>query len=195
MRSQTAKFLFSKGYNVITEMYRIQVVDPGLLVSNGNFGPPDFRLLVEPAPQTQFDWLRLALRTFNKNKGERLDIAALAAYWICSDVYEYETGYSVEVISGLDHPFVVVNRKGSVHDIESWGVNAFIMDPWYQNHFPKDQISGIFWMSADGSSDAYHQIRQDIIVNSHKLEVLGKIALPLDDPYNSGDPLPKRKFH
>ncbi|MCK5819574.1 MAG: hypothetical protein KAH18_10075 [Psychromonas sp.] len=191
MRSSTSKFLFDKSSEICSLLYQVRVNDPliptlpeqrrvptarelmGFLTDGAFAGAhlPGMTSVVE-LPQSPVGWFMQGHRTFNIKEGNSYDFAAMAATQLYGVIAEYETGASLEVINGLNHPFAVVNRKGLVKCVETWGQNAFVIDPWHQNQFPQGSVEGNFWVLEEIGIDLDHQIRNDIRENCDKLELL-----------------------
>lgn len=191
MRSITSQFLFDKSTEICSLLNQVRVTDPVTPTSPEQIRTPNARELMGfltdgafagadlpgmtsmvTLPQSPFGWFIQGHRTFNLKRGNSYDFAAMAVTHLYEFIREYETGASLEVINGLNHPFAVVNRIGLVKSVETWGKNAFVVDPWHKNQFPPSSVEGNFWVIEDPSIDLDHQIRNDIRQNCDKLELL-----------------------
>ena len=116
--------------------------------------------------QSREGWVRQGERTLTLGKGVCTDCAAAAAVRFLKVANASKYLARVEILSTGWHAFVLVNRQGSLKACERWGEGAFVLDIWYQNQFPMNQVSGAFWVS-----DHTHPTMKNIVDARHCLRV------------------------
>jgi len=93
----------------------------------------------------KYNWLMRGERTLAYRQGNSRDCAAAAAYLLLSILPKELMRIKVELVTGNDYTFVVVNRTGIFSDLTSWGENSFFIDIWYQNQFLKNTVKGVYF--------------------------------------------------
>ena len=95
-----------------------------------------------------------------------MDCAATVANLMLQAVNKSIYKSRIEILTINQHAFVVVNRKAALISPEHWGENAFIIDLWFSNQFPKFQQKAVFW-----ANDYTHPIQYLIRTNAIRLRV------------------------
>jgi hypothetical protein len=111
------------------------------------------------------EWIRQGRRTLGFRKGICTDCAAAAAVELIRFIDSSDYEAKVEIISSGTHAFVIVNREGALDDPDNWGDDAFGIDIWMQNQFPKGKVKGAFWVAKS------HSVSQFIRDNARRLRV------------------------
>lgn len=112
-------------------------------------------------------WLDQGRRTLSFRKGICTDCAAAATVRFLEFLYSTPYAARVEIISTTTHAFVVVNkRRGHLHNPRAWGSDAFIIDIWYQNQFPRGHANTVCW-----ANDFTNPIIKFIQANAWRLRV------------------------
>jgi len=94
---------------------------------------------------SKHDWLKRGERTLVDRHGNSKDCAAAAAFLLLSTLPNDLINIKIELVTCRDRTFVIINREGGIHDVNTWGENAFFMDIWYQNHYPLGLMPGVYW--------------------------------------------------
>jgi hypothetical protein len=192
MPSESALHLFERSQEIAAELYRITVTDPwyqkggnievasvesqthsmsSVLAGIKGIGPRDAGVSVtalggRAITQSRDSWILQGRRTLASGKGICTDCAAAAAVEFLTLVESTDFEAKVEIISSTTHAFVVVNRNGDVRTPVAWGDDAFVLDVWYQNQFPKDAVKGAFWANSHD-----HPVATFIRQNAYRLRV------------------------
>ncbi len=168
MRTEKAGKQFKVAQCIAAKLYAIKIISPVFIHSGGNVVRPtpcDTTEQYESSPETlslrarhggrlnemretryflsKHDWLARGGRTLGMMRGNSKDCAAAAAYLLLFTLSKYLINIKIEIATCDGHTVVIVNRDGCLHDIQTWGDDAFIIDIWMQNHLPANILVGI----------------------------------------------------
>lgn len=127
-------------------------------------------------------WLNRGNKAFACKSGNRMDCVAATAYLVLQYLNPPSYDARIEILTIENHPIVVVNRRGVIDLFEHWGDNCFIIDIWYNNHFPKYRAHAVFW-----ADDILHPIHTAIRLNIHNIRLL--VTINEGGPNNTIIPL------
>jgi len=129
------------------------------------------------------DWIKNGRDTKSSFYGNRINCAALVATLMKDTTSKLSCKAKIEIIANGNIWenrtlfFVVVNRKGPLNAVLEWGEDAFIVDIWLHNQYPKAaQLGGAFWASDLKQSSYFLNL-----LNINTLSLLSTVMDNLED--------------